>query len=78
MNSVNIAIETYKDLVSTKTKLEDARYILPNCIASDIVATFNIRELRHIFSIRQWEIRNVFKKLFEELNILVPCLFVSI
>jgi thymidylate synthase (FAD) len=43
---------------------EDARFILPNALESQIVFTSNFRELRHVFSLRlekgaQWEIRMV-------------------
>jgi thymidylate synthase (FAD) len=43
-------------------KKEDARYVLPNACASEIVISANFREWRHIFKVRtllkaQWEIR---------------------
>ena len=43
---------------------EDARYILPAGIATTLILTMNVRELRHFFSLRccnraQWEIRNL-------------------
>ncbi len=45
-------------------KKEDARFVLPNALESQIVFTANFRELRHVFALRcdraaQWEIRRV-------------------
>jgi len=43
---------------------EDARFVLPNAVQSEIVISANFRQLRHIFCVRcdrhaQWEIREV-------------------
>jgi len=55
---------TYKKLIEFGIKNEDARYILPNATTTEIVMTANLREWRHIFSLRckpnaQWEIRKL-------------------
>ncbi len=42
----------YQEMVDAGVPKEDARYILPGGITSEIVVTANFRELRHIFSIR--------------------------
>ena len=54
----------YEEMVDAGVPKEDARYIMPNGLTSEIVVTANFRELRHIFSIRtveraHWEIRRV-------------------
>jgi len=54
----------YEQMVAAGVPKEDARYILPGGITSEIVITANFRELRHIFSIRcveraHWEIRGI-------------------
>lgn len=54
----------YEEMVAAGVPKEDARYILPGGITSEIVMTANFRELRHIFSIRcveraHWEIRGI-------------------
>lgn len=54
---------------------EDARFILPNAVCSEIVITANFREWRHIFSLRchpdaQWEIRDIMMKLLDEFHVL--------
>lgn len=56
--------ETYAALRQLKIKKEDARFLLPNALESQIVFSANFRELRSIFSLRlekaaQWEIRRV-------------------
>ncbi len=61
-------------------KKEDARYILPNAIESEIIMTANFRELRHIIKLRgeksaQWEIRNLTIKILEILKKEVPIVF---
>jgi thymidylate synthase (FAD) len=54
----------YQEMVDSGVPKEDARYILPGGITSEIVVTANFRELRHIFAIRtveraHWEIRHI-------------------
>jgi thymidylate synthase (FAD) len=51
---------------------EDARFVLPNAVQSEIVISPNFAELRHMFRLRltthaQWEIFNVFKLILEEI-----------
>jgi len=58
------AKNTYCKLQELGIKNEDARFVLPNAVQSEIVISANFRELRHILSVRcdrhaQWEIRNV-------------------
>ncbi len=42
----------YEELISLGLPKEDARYILPCSIVSDIIVTMNARELLHFFSLR--------------------------
>ncbi|MCL2677792.1 MAG: FAD-dependent thymidylate synthase [Clostridiales bacterium] len=54
--------EKYRDWLSAGVPAEDARYILPNAAATNLVVTMNARSLLHFFSLRccvraQWEIR---------------------
>jgi thymidylate synthase (FAD) len=58
------AEEAYKSLIDNKMPAEDARMVLPNAVATHLVVTMNVRELRHFFSLRccnkaQWEIREI-------------------
>lgn len=61
-------------------KNEDARFVLPNACASDIVISANFREFRHIFAVRcsrqaQWEIREVCSAMLRELYARAPSVF---
>ena len=44
--------ETYVKLISSGTKPEEARSILPNSLKTEIVVTMNFREWRHFFKLR--------------------------
>src|SRR4030042_725680 len=66
------AKEVYSTLQKLKIKKEDARYVLPNAVESQILVSANFREWRNIIELRgkpqsQWEIR---KAGIEKLKIL--------
>ncbi len=70
----------YKSLREMNVLKEDARFILPNAIESEIVISANFREFRHIFDLRldkhaQWEIRKVAFAMLELLIIKAPKVF---
>lgn len=72
--------ETYKKLLSMAIKKEDARFILPNAIESEIVVTGNFREWRHFIEARgeshaQWEIRRIAIAILKELKKHAPTVF---
>lgn len=59
-----IAGELYTELIKAGVPKEDARYILPQNVTTDLIMTMNARELGHFFSLRccnraQWEIREM-------------------
>ena len=59
---------------------EDARYILPNACATNIIITVNARELRHIAEERmcakaQWEIRQLVTEMVRQAKEVAPTLF---
>jgi len=59
---------------------EDARYVLPNAVATRMVVTMNARELLHVFRLRccqraQWEIRAVAYLMLRECRKVAPLLF---
>jgi thymidylate synthase (FAD) len=77
MNSI---FSLYNTLIEKGVKKEDARYILPNAVTSDIVVTMNARELRHFFELRldvsaQAEIRELAKKMLTEVQKVTKVLF---
>ncbi|MCD6580044.1 FAD-dependent thymidylate synthase [bacterium] len=72
--------EVYIKLRSMKIRKEDARYVLPNAIESEIVISANLREYRRIFELRcekkaQWEIRKMAIIMFEILKNECPNVF---
>jgi len=74
------AKNAYSQLQAMDIKNEDARFILPNAVQSEIVLSANFREFRHIFSVRcdkhaQWEIRNVALQMLRILKEEAPSVF---
>jgi len=52
---------------------EDARYVLPNAICTNLIGTFNLREFIHLCHERlctraQWEIRKLVRQMVHEFN----------
>lgn len=59
---------------------EDARFLLPNACATEILITANFREFRHIFRMRcsrhaQWEIREACEAMLAALADAAPSVF---
>ena len=68
---------TYNKLIEMGIPKEDARYIMPQGQATNIVCTMNLRQLRHFLSERlciyaQWEIRELANLMYKEVELLVP------
>ena len=61
-------------------KNEDARFVLPNAVESEIVISANFRQFRHMFCLRcgrhaQWEIRKVCLCMLQVLQKEAPSVF---
>ncbi len=61
---IDKSVELYNKLIEMGIKKEDARFIIPQGVSSNIIVTMNARELLHFFTLRccvraQWEIRRV-------------------
>jgi thymidylate synthase (FAD) len=70
----------YSQLQRMKIKKEDARYVLPNAVESQIVVSANFREWRHIIGLRgtpqsQWEIRKAAIEILKILKKHAPTVF---
>ena len=77
------SISAYKNFISRGVPLEDARFILPNAIKTNIVITMNARELLHFFKLRtakeaQWEIRELANKMLDACREKAPIIFEDI
>jgi thymidylate synthase (FAD) len=62
--AIEHARAAYERLIEMGVPREDARFVLPNATATEIVMTANFREWRHVFALRghptaQWEIRRL-------------------
>jgi thymidylate synthase (FAD) len=49
---MNICWRAYGDLLANGIKAEIARYVLPNACETQIICTWNFREIRHIIKLR--------------------------
>lgn len=64
LDSLERAVHAYQAMIADSVPAEDARFVLPNATATNIVMTMNCRELLHFFEDRccnkaQWEIRRL-------------------
>ena len=74
------AEETYNKLLTKGCKAETARSVLPNCTATEIVMKANIREWRHILTLRldpraQHDFRDIATKMLNLLYEKYPVFF---
>jgi thymidylate synthase (FAD) len=74
------ARDVYYRLQESGIRKEDARFVLPNAVESEIVITANLREWRHIIEVRgdakaQWEIRRAAGMILDLLKTAVPSVF---
>jgi thymidylate synthase (FAD) len=72
--------KAYGELQDLGIPKQDARFVLPNAVTSEIVISANLREWRHIFSVRceppaQWEIRTICIQMLQQLQKVVPTVF---
>lgn len=72
----------YERLLAGGVREEDARYVLPQGVASRLVFTMNARELRHFFELRcclraQFEIRALAWLVLAKAKAVAPLLFES-
>ncbi len=72
--------DAYQRLRKLGVRKEDARFVLPNAVATRIIVTMNFRTLRHFFSVRcdpaaQWEIRALALEMLRQVHALAPSVF---
>lgn len=77
---IESTMSTYNKLLEKGVPKEDARFILPLASPTNITVTMNGRELLHFFDLRldesaQWEIRELAKKMLEEVKKVAPKIF---
>jgi thymidylate synthase (FAD) len=74
------ARKVYHQLQEIGIGNEDARFVLPNSVESEIVITADLRDWRHIVEIRgaakaQWEIRQIIVEILKILKRKAPSIF---
>lgn len=83
-NAIIYLITRYQQWVDIGLKPEQARAILPNCMATTLVSTMNLREWRHFFQLRAIDtssnhpyppIKEVSSNLLEEFKAKIPLIF---
>ena len=82
LNFLDEAKALYKEMIEQGIKPEDARYMLPGCVLTNIVMTMNARELLHFFSLRccnraQSEIRSLANEMLKLVKPLAPNIFAN-
>lgn len=50
--AMDAAWQSYRELLDAGIKAELARYVLPNACSTEIICTWNFREIRHIIKLR--------------------------
>jgi len=78
--TIDLLTQLYKGLVDSGIAKEDARFILPQGIATNLVVSGNFREWLHIIELRvsmaaQWEIRELVTRIWKELHQIAPTVF---
>lgn len=79
-SAIDFANQVYRELVNAGIPSEDARFVLPQGVTTDLIMTANARELRHFFRLRlalgaQWEIRELARRMLELVKEKAPNIF---
>ena len=74
------SMELYRRMVDAEIPAEDARYVTPQAVVTNLLLTMNARELRHFFRLRccnraQWEIRAVANEMLKQCLEVAPHIF---
>jgi thymidylate synthase (FAD) len=80
LDFIEASKKVYISLQDLGIKNEDARFVLPNAVESQIVVSANFREWRHIIELRgkpssQWEVRKAALEILGLLKKQVPAAF---
>ncbi len=75
--------KAYLRLIDMGIPREDARFVLPNALETEVVLTANFRELRHIIKIRgthnaQWEVRQIALEMLRIMKLHAPNVFADL
>lgn len=75
--AMDVAAKSYKMMLAYGMKPEDARFLLPESMKTNIVVTMNIRSLFHFFDLRlgkraQWEVRELAENMKSAMDVVEP------
>ncbi|MHA1918101.1 MAG: FAD-dependent thymidylate synthase [Candidatus Ranarchaeia archaeon] len=78
--TIQDSFSSYGKLLKLGVKAEDARFVLPQAVTTNLVMTMNCRELLHFFKLRlakdaQWEIRELAKEMLSLVIEKAPLIF---
>ena len=78
---MSYVMKLYQEMVDKGIPKEDARYITPQAVSTELIMTMNARELLHFFALRtcdraQWEIRELADKMLMLCKQVSPKLFI--
>ena len=81
-SSMRYMMNLYGRMVEDGIPPEDARYVTPQAVTTELVMTMNARELNHFFALRccnraQWEIREMADEMLQICKRAAPGLFVD-
>ena len=83
-NVMQVAENGYRHIANICDEAaEDARFVLPNAVATHLVVTMNLRSLRHFFAERccnraQWEIRDIANQMLAICKQVCPVVFENV
>lgn len=77
---VEQCLEMYRKFIDYGIPKEDARFVIPMGVPTNITVTMNARELLHFFKLRisesaQWEIQKLAKKMLSKAKNVAPSIF---
>lgn len=83
LEAMQEAEKAYMRLIDMGARPEEARSVLPNSLKTEIVITANLREWRHIFTLRcskkaHPQMREIMIPLLRKLTLLLPVIFYDI
>ncbi|MCW5933089.1 MAG: FAD-dependent thymidylate synthase [Fimbriimonadia bacterium] len=73
----DLSEEVYNRFLKLGVPAEDARFVFPNAVTTNLIMTVNLRQLMHMAGLRlctlaQWEIRQMFKLIRKEMMAVSP------
>ena len=80
--AISKSFEVYRNLIESGMKKEDARFILPQCVITELIVVGNFQAWLDFIALRdtkeaQWEVRAVAREIKAQLSSIAPNVFKS-